>query len=305
MAFQELDPYGEEYELHWLTTVLVFLFGLLLLQIPVLMGLDKKLGYDMMQHAVEEDASLSDLKDGVRNIWQQISTVAALIFPSTIAMLQEGGEVKPFYYESSAATDEDGSGEPVVVHLQQAYLASTLFALMTSGFGCSYCLLNFAYIECLSPRQAAAFFLSQPASVGGPLISLCQAFQFLWISGAIWMFGTFGTAVGILAMSGIPIYWWGVYRTFRINSEFDPSECASDVPKPMLSNGCVLHSGKMDRIHKGLYAKLQRELVAQNPEAETASDVALPSQSAGTAASKCKDAKVQSSRQVAPCEDPN
>ena len=75
----------------------------------------------------------------------------------------------------------------------------------------------------------------------------------------------------------------------------------------MLSNGCVLHSGKMDRVHKLLYAKLQRELVAQNPKAEMASDGALPSQSADTtpAAAKCKDTKVQSSRRVAPCEDPD
>ena len=230
MAFQELDPYGEEYELHWLATVLVSLFVILftfstvfimscsrgschvagvgvlsmLLQalglslLARLMGRDKKLAYaarflmsdflhrfnldcvdtevlcclmpprkseDMMQHAAEEDTPVSDLKDGVRNVWQQISTVAALIFPATIAALQEAGEVKPFYYESSAGTDDDGSGERVVIHLQQAYLASTIFALMWSGYGCSYSLLNFAYIECLSQRQALAFFLSQPAAL--------------------------------------------------------------------------------------------------------------------------------------------
>ncbi|CAE7764233.1 unnamed protein product [Symbiodinium microadriaticum] len=165
MAFQELDPYGEEYELHWLATVLVSLFALGLSLLARLMGRDKKLAYDMMQHAAEEDTPVSDLKDGVRNVWQQISTVAALIFPATIAALQEAGEVKPFYYESSAGTDDDGSGERVVIHLQQAYLASTIFALMWSGYGCSYSLLNFAYIECLSQRQALAFFLSQPAAL--------------------------------------------------------------------------------------------------------------------------------------------
>ncbi|OLQ06312.1 hypothetical protein AK812_SmicGene10398 [Symbiodinium microadriaticum] len=133
MAFQELDPYGEEYELHWLATVLVSLFALGLSLLARLMGRDKKLAYDMMQHAAEEDTPVSDLKDGVRNVWQQISTVAALIFPATIAALQEAGEVKPFYYESSAGTDDDGSGERVVIHLQQAYLASTIFALMWSN----------------------------------------------------------------------------------------------------------------------------------------------------------------------------
>ncbi|CAE7595262.1 AASDH [Symbiodinium sp. CCMP2592] len=307
MAFQELDPHGEEYELHWLATALVSLFvilGLLVMRIPLLMGMDMKLGYDIMQHAGEDDSDMKDLKEGVRNVWTQISTVSALIFPATIAMIQEGGEVKPFYYESSEGTDDDGSGQRVVIHLQQAYLASMCFTMMCTAYGCSLCLLNFTYVECLSPRQSLAFFLTHPGTVGYPLMLLCNAFTFFWLAALIWMLGTYGTALGSLGLSGILLYWWFVYWAFRTNSEFNPSRCPKEPPRILLSNRCLLDSTKIDGIHKSLYAKL-------HPETKTALDsldganLAQPSQSADQtpAAAKHKESKAQSSQRVAPCDD--
>ena len=263
-----------------------------------------------MQHAGEDGASIADLKDGVRNVWQQISTIAALVFPSTLGMIQEGGEVKPFYFQSSAGADDDGSGEPVVIHLQQAYLAAILMSLMFSSFACAYCLINFAYIECLSPQQAVAFFLSEPASIGGPLLSLSHSLLFLFIGGGIWMLGTYGTALGIMALSGIPFYIWAAYATFRINSGFNPSKGVSEEANRMLRNPCLLKDDKIVQIHQRLHAKMRQEFGTERPQAEMACDGAhwgrpsdkTPAATDGEATKESKAPKRLSPQQVAPAE---
>ena len=77
---------------------------------------------DILNHA-EMHGDLRDLKEGVRGIWQQSSTVAALVFPMAMAMIQESGRLRPVYYDQSSPDTEDDS-EPVVIHLQQMYLSA-------------------------------------------------------------------------------------------------------------------------------------------------------------------------------------
>ncbi|CAE7945567.1 AASDH [Symbiodinium necroappetens] len=258
MALQALNfPAREEYQLHWISAGLMSLKGLAFYLLPKMLGLDKALGYDILNHA-EMHGDLRDLKEGVRGIWQQSSTVAALVFPMAMAMIQESGRLRPVYYDQSSPDTEDDS-EPVVIHLQQMYLSACVSSLFFSCWACVSCMMNFAYVESLAGSHSLAFFLTYPETIGGPLIFLWNSIWFFLIALCIWMLGIYGLAITLPALIALPVYAIGTVVAFRTFSRFDPSAHVREEPGFMMCSGFVIQKGQVRDIHKRLYARMLQQ----------------------------------------------
>lgn len=133
--------------------------------------------------AVLFHSSIDDLKDAIRNIWSNISIVAALIGGLSISMLM-----------SNPVQD---------MNIEFGYI-SQLYSLMC-GFSFIFCLkaviygvVNLVYTEPLSKLNCSKYILSNPNSIGNTVSSTIFGLILLLVAMILWVLIQYKYAVTIV-----------------------------------------------------------------------------------------------------------
>jgi len=132
---------------------------------------------------LESMRDASNAKDTVRNVYNNIGLLFALLLTVAAAMLL----VSPI----SSSVDADG-------HMKHLYVTATGVAFVSCVKGVCEAVINISYTEPLSNSGVLRYMIDSPGSVGGPLISLGSALASLTIGMAIYILAYYTLAAMVM-----------------------------------------------------------------------------------------------------------
>jgi len=164
---------------------------------------------------VMEWCNLESLKDTARSVWTNLAVTAALLLTVAVAMLQ-GGAMEPRFEVTEDMKD-------MLNNIQSAYDLFCGFSVLYCMVAVLQCVIYLCYVDPLSNKDGIKFFIANPATIGGPVLSTIFGCLYCGIGMLMWVLGTSGLMHAVVFSVFLLVLI--IFLCFEIadKSTFDPS----------------------------------------------------------------------------------